>query len=275
MVRRMTEHNVLIAGGGLTGLALGLALDQAGIDCVIVDPADLSARAPDFDGRAYAIALATRRMLEALGIWAATGSEAEAILTIRIAQGRAGAGQDPGALRFDHHEIQDGPMGHFLEDRFLRKALLDAAAAAPRVTLRSGVSLAQETALPGAIDADLSDGTQVRARLLVAADGRTSPVAARAGIRRLTSDYDQTSLVTAIEHELPHHGTAHQLFLPEGPLAILPLPGNRSSIVWTEARARAAEIAALPDAAYLALLRPRFGRHLGEISLTGARYSYP
>jgi 2-octaprenyl-6-methoxyphenol hydroxylase len=113
------------------------------------------------------------------------------------------------------------------------------------------------------------------ARLLVGCDGRESRVAARAGIGRVGWDYGQTSLVCAIAHAEPHHGVAHQFFMPEGPLAILPLPGNRSSIVWTEARDRAETIAALPDAEYLALVRPRFGDLYGEIALEGARYSYP
>ena len=106
-------------------------------------------------------------------------------------------------------------------------------------------------------------------------DGRASGVAARAGIRRTGWEYGQTGLVCAVSHERPHHGVAHQFFMPEGPLAILPLPGNRSSIVWTEARDRAAAVNSLDDAAYLDVLRPRFGDFLGEIALTGARFSYP
>jgi len=109
----------------------------------------------------------------------------------------------------------------------------------------------------------------------VAADGRTSAIAQRAGITRTGWAYTQTSLVCAIEHARPHHGIAHQMFLPAGPLAILPLPGNRSSIVWTEERGRAEAISGLDDAGYLAVLRPRFGSFLGEISLVGQRYSFP
>ncbi|MCB1398957.1 MAG: FAD-dependent monooxygenase, partial [Rhodobacteraceae bacterium] len=128
---------------------------------------------------------------------------------------------------------------------------------------------------PGRIRVTLSDGQSLSAKLLVGADGRRSGVAARAGITRSGWDYGQVALVAAIAHEKPHHGIAHQFFMPTGPLAILPLPGNRSSIVWSETAANATAIAALDDADFLAVLRPRFGDFLGAISLAGPRFSYP
>jgi 2-octaprenyl-6-methoxyphenol hydroxylase len=111
--------------------------------------------------------------------------------------------------------------------------------------------------------------------MIVGSDGKASPTAARAGIRRQGWRYGQTALVCAIAHELPHNGVAHQFFMPAGPLAILPLPGNRSSIVWSETEANAARIQAMDDEAYLEVLRPRFGDFLGEISLAGKRWTYP
>jgi 2-octaprenyl-6-methoxyphenol hydroxylase len=115
----------------------------------------------------------------------------------------------------------------------------------------------------------------VRAGLLVGADGRRSGTAVRAGIKRTGWGYDQTAIVCAVEHELPHHGIAHQFFMPGGPLAILPLTGNRCSVVWSENTARATQIMALDDAGFLEALRPAFGSFLGDISLTGARFTYP
>jgi len=109
----------------------------------------------------------------------------------------------------------------------------------------------------------------------VGEDGRASGTAQRAGIRRIAWDYGQTALVCAIEHEKPHQGVAHQFFMPPGPLAILPLSGNRSSIVWSETSANATRINGLPEAEYIEVLKPRFGSFLGEISLAGARYTYP
>jgi len=121
----------------------------------------------------------------------------------------------------------------------------------------------------------LASGRTLTAKLLVGADGRASGTAARAGIRRTGWDYGQTALVCAIEHEKPHGGVAHQFFMPPGPLAILPLPGNRSSIVWSETHETAARFMALDDAGFLEVLRPRFGDFLGEIALAGKRFSYP
>ena len=165
-------------------------------------------------------------------------------------------------------------MGHMIEDRFLRRALLAAMEAEPLVTHLPGAKvIAQDTT--AAAQVTLDDGRILSGRLLVGADGRRSGTAERAGIRRTGWDYGQTALVCAIAHERPHDGIAHQFFMPGGPLAILPLPGNRSSIVWSERTARAAEIAAMDDADYLDALRPAFGDFRGEIELAGARYSYP
>ncbi|TVR48702.1 MAG: 2-octaprenyl-6-methoxyphenyl hydroxylase [Rhodobacteraceae bacterium] len=272
------EHDVdiLIVGGGLNGGALALALAQGGMQVGIVDALPRETRlGADFDGRAYALALGSVRVLDALGVWDRIRADAQPILQIKASDGRAGEGAAPFFLHFDHAEIEEGPMGHMIEDRFLRHALLDAMDASPAITQFSGVKVvAQEMQETGVI-ARLEDGRSLSARVLVGCDGRASATATRAGIGRVGHDYGQTALVCAIAHEKPHHGCAHQFFMPPGPLAILPLPGNRSSIVWSEAHETAAAIHAMDDAAYLEVLRPRFGAFLGEISLVGARHAYP
>jgi 2-octaprenyl-6-methoxyphenol hydroxylase len=161
-----------------------------------------------------------------------------------------------------------------VEDRYLRRALL-AAMKSSGVDHRGGVSVVEQEVTPGGVTVTLADGTRLSGRLLVGADGRTSGVAQRAGIRRMGWDYGQTALVSCIAHERPHDGVAHQYFMPSGPLAILPLTGNRSSIVWSEQTEVAGAISRLNDAGYLAALRPRFGDFLGEIGLVGARFAYP
>lgn len=270
------DCDVLIVGGGLNGPALALALASAGLTSIVLDAGDRSTQAADdFDGRAYALALSSRRMLTALGLWKGVAPQAQPIDDIMISDGRPGEGAARAFLHFDHREIAEGPMGHILEDRFLRRALMAAAAAAPEITVRYGATVTGQAAQPAGAEVTLADGTTLRAAVIVGCDGRSSGVARRAGIPRRGWDYGQTSLVAAVEHERPHRATAYQFFMPAGPLAILPLPGNRSSIVWTEARDRAAAISSLGEAGYLAELRPRFGDFLGRLRLAGARFAYP
>lgn len=270
----MPRTDVLIAGGGLNGPALALALAAAGIGVAVIDARPARARAAEgFDGRAYALALASQRLLGALGVWPALAPLAEPIRHVEAVQGRAGEAPFPLGLHFDAAEIEEGPLGYMVEDRHLYAALTEAMAGRG-VAHHPGTGLAGEQESPGGIVAHLSDGGQIEARLLVGADGRGSGVAQRAGIRRIGWDYGQTALVCALDHERPHGGTARQVFLPTGPLAILPLRGNRSSIVWSIRRAQAEAIAALDDDAFLDVLRPAFGEGLGAISLAGPRFSY-
>jgi 2-octaprenyl-6-methoxyphenol hydroxylase len=268
------DVDVLIAGGGLNGTTLALALASGGLTVALVDPAPPGVREGEFDGRSYALALTSQRLLKVLGVWAKVAANAQPILEIKVTDGRAGEGPSPFVLEFDHAEIEEGPMGYMMEDRFLRRALLDAIAASPTITQIEG-TVTDHRADEGSVSAELADGRSLRARMIVGSDGKTSPTAARAGIRRQGWGYGQTALVCAIAHELPHNGVAHQFFMPPGPLAILPLPGNRSSIVWSENEANAARIQSLDDAAYLDVLRPRFGDFLGDISLAGKRWTYP
>jgi 2-octaprenyl-6-methoxyphenol hydroxylase len=271
-----SDTDILIVGGGLNGTAMALALAQVGFKITLVDNLSPDDHAdPTFDGRAYALALTSQRMLSALGVWTLIQENSQPILDIRVSDGRPSEGASPYHLHFDHREIEEGPMGHMIEDRFLRTALLDCVAKRDEIVHIVQKSVVDHQADAGGVTATLSDGQKLRARLLVACDGRTSTVATRSGIKRSGWDYGQSSLVCALEHELPHNGCAHQLFLPAGPLAILPLPGNRCSIVWTETTARAAQIDAMNDDDYLACLRPCFGEFLGEIGLAGTRFSYP
>ena len=271
------DADILIAGGGLNGPALALALAQGGLRVTVIDARPAPARAEaGFDGRAFALAIASKRLLQVIGIWPAVEGKSQPILKIKASDGHAGQGAAPFFLAFDSAEIEEGPMGFMLEDRFLYTAFLDAMRAEPKITLLSGETvLAQEVTAEG-VTVALASGRGVAGRLLIGCDGRGSGVAARAGIRRQGWGYGQTALVTAIHHEKDHEGTAHQFFMPAGPLAILPLPGgHHSSIVWSETDAAAEAIQALDDAGYLAALRPRFGNFLGEIALAGARFTYP
>ncbi|MFK5997614.1 MAG: FAD-dependent monooxygenase [Rhodobacterales bacterium] len=271
-----TDADIIIVGGGLNGCAAALALSQIGQDVILIDaqPKEILTD-PQFDGRGYALALTSKNMLNVLGVWPEVVNDSCPMLDIKISDGHAGTGASPYFLHFDHTEIEEGPMGYMLEDRFLRRALLRLIAKNPAIQHFDRTTVVGQQIDGGHVSVMLADGTTLGARLLIGCDGRKSQVAARAGIKRSGWDYNQTSLVCAIAHELPHKNTAHQFFMPSGPLAILPLNENTSSIVWTETTERAAEISAMNDADYMACLHPCFGDFLGKISLKGGRYSYP
>ncbi len=272
------EHkpDILIVGGGLNGPALALALAQTGHTVTIIDALAQKVRKnAAFDGRAYALALASQRLLQTIGVWDRVAEHAQPMLEIKVTDGHAGTGPSPFFMHFDHAEIEEGPMGYMVEDRHLRRAFLDAMDADRNITQINGRTVIAQDQDATGVTLTLDDGSTLTGSLLVGCDGRRSGTAARAGIKRSGWDYGQTALVCAIEHDLPHHGIAHQFFMPPGPLAILPLTGNRSSIVWSERTNAAKRINALPEGEYLQVLRPRFGDFLGDIKLAGDRFTYP
>lgn len=266
------DTDIIIVGGGLNGGTLAIALARTGLRVTVIDALPAPTRKlGDFDGRSYALAHASMRLLRGIGVWDAVKDHTQPMLEIKVTDGRAGEGPSPWMMHFDHAEIEEGPMGFMCQDRHLRRALLAAMDADDRITqLNEEVVVAQDGA-----SVTLASGETLHGQLIVGADGRASGTATRAGIKRTGWGYGQTAIVCAVEHELPHGGIAHQFFMPTGPLAILPLPDNRCSIVWSETEVRAGEIMAMNDADFLDALRPAFGSFLGEISLTGKRFSYP
>ena len=265
------RDTIIVVGGGLSGQLTALAFAQSGLSVTVLDANPVAPLGAQSDGRSYALALASCRMLRHLGLWDSLSPSAQPILEIKVSDGRAGEGPSPLTLQFHHGEIEEGPMGHMVEDHHLRSALSAAIAAHENVTLLTESRVTDWS--PGRVTT--SQGASLEAPVIIGADGRGSAMADHAGIRRIHWSYDQTALVAAIAHEKPHQGIAHQFFMPSGPLAILPLTGNRSSIVWSERAAHARSFAALADDDFLMMLRPRFGSFLGEISLAGARYAYP
>ncbi len=283
---------VLIAGGGMVGLTLGIALAGAGVATVVVDASDPAAlQAAAYDGRSSAIARGTQQLLAALGIWPAMASAAEPILEIRVSDGKVGAGASPLFLHYDSRELspgQEGPLGHIVENLATRRALQARAAGMAALTLLAPVRIAALDCGPAAVSAELSDGRRVRARLAVGAEGKASPLREAAGIRVTRWDYPQCGIVCTVAHEAPHEGVAHEHFLPAGPFALLPMTagpapgpeggprgGHRSSLVWTERRALVPAMMALSDADFGAELERRFGPSLGRLRQAGGRWSYP
>lgn len=275
----MTLHldcDAVVVGGGLGGAAAALGLSAAGLSVVMLDAGDDAPEdAAAFDGRAYAVALGPQRFWRAVGVWDRVADEAEPMVDILVSDGRVGEGASPLFLHLDHREMEEGLYGYMVEDRHLRPAALAALEADPRIARRRGARVAAARYEPGRAVATLEDGAEVAGRLIVACDGRESRLREAAGIGRVHWRYDQMGLVSCVGHEKPHHGVAHELFLPSGPFAILPLRGDRSSLVWTERRGEAERIHALDDDAYLAALEARFGDFLGALTLEGKRWIYP
>jgi len=269
------DYDVIIAGGGLAGITLALALDRAEIRTAIIDK-NIPLVAPNsiFDGRSYAIAAATQKMLNVLGLWEGLAKNAQPMLEIKVSDGYAGEVPSPFVMQFNRQDFTEGPMGYMVEDRHLRQVLLSALKYS-NVIFQSNTQVSTQTIQATQVEAKLNSGDKITAAVLVGADGRTSNTAKAAGLTRTGWDYGQSSLVCAIAHEKPHNGIAHQYFMPSGPLAILPLTGNRSGIVWTEKTETADQIHALDNTDYLDILRPRFGTFVGNISLAGERYIYP
>ena len=270
------NSDLIIVGGGLNGLALALAAASAGFSVTIIDALPRAVRSlREFDGRSYALALTSKRLLQGIGVWGAVADHAQPMLEIKVTDGRAGEGAAPWMMHFDHAEIEEGPMGFLVEDRHLRAAFLAAMDGSNLITQIDSARVVAQEIMPDGVTVTLDSGDIVSGRLLIGSDGRGSGTAKRAGISRIGWGYDQTAVVCAVAHDNSHGGIAHQFFMPNGPLAILPLTGNRSSIVWSETTDRAAQLMTLDDDQFLDALRPAFGSFLGQISLEGARFSYP
>jgi 2-octaprenyl-6-methoxyphenol hydroxylase len=177
-------------------------------------------------------------------------------------------------LHFDHREI-DRPMGAIVENRHIRRALHAAVARAKNISLRTPSAILDLAADSNGITATLTGDAQICARLAVAADGRESPMREHMGLGTIAWSYPQMGIVATVHHERPHDGVAYEHFLPSGPFAILPMTGNRSSLVWTEREDIAPDMLKLSEDALNAEIARRFGAHLGATRAEGPRWSYP
>jgi 2-octaprenyl-6-methoxyphenol hydroxylase len=284
-MNEMIETEVAILGAGPVGATLAAALAAQGVPSVVVDAAPLPPMAlQGFDGRAYAIALASRRLLEAAGVWARLPTDPCPIEGIKVADGRVDEKPSSLDLDFAASEVGDEPFGWMVEARALRVALNARLPELPGVTVFAPMRAEVARDAEGAT-LTLTNGQRVRARLVVGAEGRGSPLREAAGIGTARHDYGQIGLVGAFAHERPHHNRALELFLPAGPFAQLPLTDlaefgasalpHASAFVWTERAAVARRVLAMDDAGFARELRRRLGDWLGAIEPIGRRWSYP
>lgn len=287
----MNQHidvDVCVVGAGPVGGTLAAWLAGAGVRTTLVDRAALPPMEhPDFDGRAYAIAAGSRRVLEAAGLWERLPLAVNPIRGIRVSDGRVGRRASRLHLHFDVAAVADAvppfegeaAFGWMVEARSLRMALNTRLHALPNLALFAPAEAVVERGAE-AVEVRIAGGAVLRARLVVGAEGRRSPLREQAGIRVTHLPYRQTGMVFAIAHERPHNDVALEHFLPGGPFAQLPMAPAEvgphvSAIVWTERDAMARHLLGLDEARFVREVARRLGGHLGEIRLVGRRWSYP
>ena len=270
------DFDIIVIGGGINGQVMSLAAAHAGFSVALIDQnkfVENSLR--EFDGRAYAIAFSSVQMMKNLNFWKTIEETAQPILNIKVSHGTIERGPASATLQFNNADIEESPMAQMLEDRFLRQCL--------NIEIKKNalITLIEQRKVIDLIDFKqhknliLDNNLELQASLIVASDGIDSPSAKKIGIKKTGWKYQQLGLVCAIEHEYSSNNTAYQYFLPEGPLAILPIKNNTASIVWTENIQNALTISEMNDAEYLSVLRHRFGDFLGQLKLTGRRISFP
>lgn len=272
--------DVIVIGAALNGLAAALALGgrrvRRPLDVTVIDARDPRGFASNaFDGRATAVSATARRMFEALGVWEKVAHEAQPMAEIIVTDSATPGGARPVLLHFGPEDMAGGPAAHMIENRFLYAALLAEAEQSPRIRFAVGQPVETFRFGPGLASVTLAGGVEHRAGLIAAADGRNSPAREAAGIKLIGWPYDQMGLVATVAHGLPHHGRAEEHFTPSGPFAILPLPGNRSSLVWSERTEEGERLLQCPPAEFEEALRLRFGNHLGDVKLISGRHGYP
>ena len=280
MPAEIAAVDVAVVGAGPVGGALACRLATVGVRVAIVDRAALPPMEhPDFDGRAYAIAAGGRTLLEEAGLWERLPYPAGPIRDIRVSDGRVGRPASPLHLHFGAWEAGEEAFGWMVEARSLRMALNARMHDLPNLSVFAPAEAHVTRTAEGA-ELAIAGGPTISCRLVVAAEGRRSPLreAARIPVTRL--DYGQTGIVFAIAHDRPHNGIALEHFLPGGPFALLPMAGNDaepnlSAIVWTERAKLAAYLLELPPERFAREAARRLGDHLGEVRLVGRRWSYP
>jgi len=269
------DYDVVVAGAGYVGLGLAVALvsEASHLKVAVVDLAPREAIKKE--KRASAIAAAAVRMLDRLGVWETIRKEAQPINEMIVTDSRTADVTRPVFLTFgESGKAENEPFAYMVPNQVMISALRQMAE-------RLGIDQVFSTSVtdfekqPAGITVNLSNGEKMQSRLLVAADGVNSRMREQAGIKVVRWPYGQSGIVTTVHHERPHNGRAEEHFLPAGPFAILPLTGNRSSLVWTESEADAKRILAMDTLSIELELEQRFGHHLGEISVEGECRAFP
>ncbi len=272
------DTEIIIAGGGLVGNAIAIALAQGGIKVVVIDPLPREQQvAAAFDGRTSAISSGSVRILNHMGVWKHIAADSQPIHDIRVCD------QDkPGYVHYSDKDVGE-PFGYIIENGVIRRGLYMGLEGEANITVIQDKVVDYSTTATSAT-AVLESGKTITAPLLIAADGRFSKLRDKAAIPHRVISYDQTAIVCVIEHEHPHEGLALEKFYPAGPFALLPLVPtqagvNRSGVVWTEHDNDAPNYVALSDEDFNAELQRRVGvgadNYWGKVKAVGKRFAYP
>ncbi|WP_372696038.1 FAD-dependent oxidoreductase [Immundisolibacter sp.] len=270
----MTDSDVVIVGGGITGAAAAVALAGAGARVTLLDrqapPAPAASGAP-LDLRVSAIHAAAAAWLTHLGAWPLVpASHRSPFGSIQVWD--AGS---RGRIGFDSADLGQPWLGHIVENRALVAALHARLAALPTARLRAPARLEDWRTDEHGVHLRLEDGSHLHARLLVGADGADSPLRLGAGIASHDTPYGQCAVVCNVGTERPHDAIARQRFLATGPLAFLPLADGRSAVVWSTTTDAATRLAALPEAQFAQELEAAFEGRLGAVTTVGERAVLP
>lgn len=269
------DSDCIILGGGLVGQTLALALNASGLTSTIVDPANpIDQLAPDFDGRASAVASASWKMLEAIGLGDRLTGLGCPIRTIAVAEGTR-----PDRLTFDSQE-GDAALGTMFANLELRKALQAAVAEAEHITLIAPAMPVSTERSEDGVAVTLADGRIVHAPLLIGAEGRNSPTREAAGLTPARWKYGHNAIIVGLVHERPHDHVAWEIFYPTGPFALLPMLDDaegrhRSALVWSVADSDAPAMLALSDRAFGAAATEKSGGVLGALTPVTRRQTFP
>ena len=270
------KFDIIVVGAGINGKVMSLAAAHQGFSVGLVDQKKIvEDTLQKFDGRAYAIAFSSIQMLRKLNLWDKISKTAQPILNIKVSHGTLERGPSSSSITFKNADIEESPMAQMVEDRYLRQCL------SSEIKKNNLVDVIEQKSVRQIIDYKhkkqlmLNDSSKIQASLVIASDGIKSPISKTMDIRKMGWNYKQTGLVCAVQHEYCSKNTAYQYFLPEGPLAILPLQNNIASIVWTENIQNASTISKMSDDDYLTALHKRLGDFLGQLKLTGKRFSFP
>jgi len=269
-----TDTDILIAGGGMVGAALAVALQGTGLRVTVVEAVSPRAPAqPSFDDRSTALAYSSRRIFEALDVWSSISTNAFPIEHVHVSQQRR-----LGVTRLHAAEEDLPALGYVVPNRVIGHALANAMEHAPHVEFLSPSRVTGVQCNVDRVDVVLETegaGHQLAAGLVVVADGAQSPLREMLGIGARNWDYGQTAIICNLEASRPHGNVAYERFTPEGPMALLPLAGKRLALVLVERSAIAGDVMLMDDAAFLARVQRRFGDRLGQLTRAGKRVAYP